>query len=86
MKTHDLSRGSRDAFRLQLQSVGDVTKLTMGHENKGRSPDWHLDRAELTDESTGKFPWHTYGMQQYHLMHVCHGTYTAVTAVLNRLE
>lgn len=53
-KGKELSRGSRDSFRMQLQSVGEVTMLTLGHENKGHSPDWHLDQAELTDESTGK--------------------------------
>ena len=40
---------------MQLQSAGEVTKLTLGHDNKGYSPEWHLDCAELLDESTGKW-------------------------------
>ena len=40
---------------MQLQSVGEVTKLTLGHDNKGYSPEWHLDCAELLDEGTGKW-------------------------------
>ena len=52
-KEEDFTRGSRDTFRMQLKAVGAVTRLTVGHDNRGANPDWHLDQVELTDEEAG---------------------------------
>ena len=35
-------RGETDTFRLQLPWVGRLRTLTIGHNNKGPGPEWHL--------------------------------------------
>lgn len=42
-------RGSKDTFELRLQAVGKLTAVTVGHDCRGRSPDWHVDTIEVTD-------------------------------------
>ena len=36
--------------RLQLPNVGKVRTLSIGHNNKGPGPEWHLEMVELLDE------------------------------------
>lgn len=55
--------------RLELPLIGQPRKLTIGHNNKGPSPDWHLELVEVVEESSGKrylFPcnkWLAVGME-----------------------
>ncbi|DBB10366.1 TPA: hypothetical protein ACH3X3_001925 [Trebouxia sp. C0006] len=53
-RPEDFLRGGEDTFRMELQALGDIVKLTVGHNNSGRKPGWHLDHAQLLDEETGK--------------------------------
>lgn len=39
--------------RIQTPPLGKLQKLTIGHNNKGSAPAWHLDMVEVTDETTG---------------------------------
>jgi len=50
----DFLRGGEDTFRMELQALGDLVKLTVGHINSGRNPGWHLNHAKLLDEETGR--------------------------------
>jgi len=53
-RPEDFLRGGEDTFRIELQALGDIVKLTVGHNNRGRYPGWHLDHAKLLDEETGR--------------------------------
>ncbi|GLC54185.1 hypothetical protein PLESTB_000832700 [Pleodorina starrii] len=43
-------RGQTDVFRLELPHVGRLRALTIGHNNKGEGPDWHLLMVEVAEE------------------------------------
>lgn len=47
---------------MQLKALGEITRLTMGHNNRGRNPGWHLDHATVTHEASGKLNLHTQGL------------------------
>ena len=53
-RPEDFLRGSTDTFRMQLKALGEIVKLTVGHNNRGHNPGWHLDHAEVTDEAHGE--------------------------------
>ena len=40
-RPEDFLRGGEDTFRIELQVLGDIVKLTIGHNNRGRNPGWH---------------------------------------------
>ncbi|KXZ51726.1 hypothetical protein GPECTOR_11g173 [Gonium pectorale] len=44
-------RGQCDMFRLELPHVGALRALTIGHNNAGVSPDWHLMMVEVREEA-----------------------------------
>lgn len=49
----DFLPGSTDTFRMELQALEEIVQLTVGHNNRGQNPGWHLSHAELTDEESG---------------------------------
>ena len=53
-RPEDFLRGGEDTFRMELQALGEIVKLTVGHNNRGRNPGWHVDHAKLLDEETGR--------------------------------
>lgn len=53
-RPEDFLRGNQDTFRVQLKALGEIGRLTVGHNNRGQNPAWHLDRAEVTDEASGE--------------------------------
>lgn len=53
-RPEDFLHGGEDTFRMELQALGDIVKLTVGHNNRGHNPGWHLDHAKLLDEETGR--------------------------------
>ena len=53
-RPEDFVRGGEDTFRMELHALGEIVKLTIGHNNMGHNPGWHLDHAELVDEETGR--------------------------------
>ena len=61
-RPEDFLRGNKDTFRMQLQALGEITRLTVGHNNRGRNPSWHLDHAEVTHEASGELSVHTQGL------------------------
>ncbi|KAG2501257.1 hypothetical protein HYH03_001064 [Edaphochlamys debaryana] len=46
----NFERGSVDKFRLLLPYVGKLRALTIGHNNSGAGPDWHLLMVEVMEE------------------------------------
>ena len=53
-RPEDFLRGNQDTFTMELKALGDIVRLSVGHNNRGRNPGWHLDHAELTDEASGE--------------------------------
>ena len=53
-RPEDFLRGGEDTFRMELHALGEIVKLTVGHNNMGSNPGWHVDHAELVDEETGR--------------------------------
>jgi len=45
--------GQTDNFTVDSADVGDVTALTLGHDNSGLGASWMADSAELVDLATG---------------------------------
>ena len=50
---NNFERGKMDTFTLTLPSVGIVDKIRIGHNNKGPSPGWYLEKVELEVEGKG---------------------------------
>lgn len=47
-KKDSFKRGSVDQFVKELDNVGDlIEKIRIGHDNKGITPGWHLDKVEV---------------------------------------
>jgi hypothetical protein len=47
---NNFERSKTDTFSLKLPSVGTVDKIRIGHNNKGPSPGWHLEKVEVEVE------------------------------------
>lgn len=47
-------RGGKDTFSIACQDLGEVTKIRIGHDNIGQSPNWHLTEARLSEAVSGK--------------------------------
>ena len=69
-RPEDFMRGNQDTFRVQLKALGEICRLTVGHNNRGQNPSWHLDGAEVTDEASGE------------LRHVCACTSVCVSVCM----
>eukprot|EP00056_Hartaetosiga_gracilis_P011787 m.180988 g.180988 ORF g.180988 m.180988 type:complete len:2129 (+) comp13581_c0_seq3:61-6447(+) len=46
-------RSHEDVFVLEAVSLSDLSKILIGHNNKGLNASWFLDKVEITDPSTG---------------------------------
>ena len=41
-------RGAVDKFVLEMEDIGErITKIRLGHDNKGLSAGWHVDKVEI---------------------------------------
>ncbi|CAG9464667.1 unnamed protein product [Pedinophyceae sp. YPF-701] len=47
-------RGNRDEFVIEAANVGEMQKLTIGHDNRGLASAWHLSHVEVDDLTTGQ--------------------------------
>jgi lipoxygenase homology domain-containing protein 1 len=47
------ARGQRDSFRLEMIQLGALTQLLVGHNSRGRAPNWHLKMVEVVEEASG---------------------------------
>ena len=41
-------RGGVDMFRMELEDVGKLRKMRIGHEGKGNRVNWYLDKVDIT--------------------------------------
>eukprot|EP00878_Enallax_costatus_P030567 GHUV01033298.1.p1 GENE.GHUV01033298.1~~GHUV01033298.1.p1 ORF type:complete len:165 (-),score=35.04 GHUV01033298.1:204-698(-) len=41
-------RGQKDDFVIEDVDLGELTAVTISHDNSGNSPSWHLDHIEMT--------------------------------------
>ena len=48
-------RGGVDMFRMELEDVGKLRKMRIGHEGKGNRANWYLDKVEMDSIYTGVF-------------------------------
>ena len=51
----DFERGTTDSFVVEAEDVGPLTAVTIGHDNCGFRPSWHLDQVKVRD-ATGETP------------------------------
>lgn len=48
-------KGSCDKFVLEMDDIGrEITKIQLGHDNKGSDPSWHVDRVEIRRLKEGR--------------------------------
>eukprot|EP01048_Picozoa_sp_COSAG05_P003976 COSAG05_NODE_197_length_14521_cov_113.902995_1_plen_1885_part_00 len=52
-KVDNFQRGTEDEFKLWLHPLGDIKKVTVGHDKQGAAPGWFLENVTVIDESTG---------------------------------
>ncbi len=38
-----------DEFEIKAPDLGALTEITIGHDNTGYGPNWHLEQVEITD-------------------------------------
>lgn len=41
-------------FLVEEEQLGDLQSVTIGHDNTGRHPSWHLNHLTVTDCKTGR--------------------------------
>lgn len=41
----------RTAHRMEMPHVGRIRSMTVGHNNMGRGPSWHLDMVQVRAQS-----------------------------------
>lgn len=44
---NNFEKGQVDEFVVETIDIGTITKMTIGHDNKGLGPAWHLDNVEV---------------------------------------
>lgn len=48
-------KGSCDKFVLELDDIGrEITKIRLGHDNRGSDPSWHVERVEVRRLKEGR--------------------------------
>ena len=40
-------RASIDIVKLEIEDIGNPTKIRIGHDGKGSRPDWFLERVQI---------------------------------------
>jgi lipoxygenase homology domain-containing protein 1 len=51
---NDFERNQTDVFGLECDFLGELTKITIGHDNKGIGASWYLDKVEIFSERENK--------------------------------
>ena len=51
---NDFERNQTDVFGLECDFLGELTKITIGHDNKGIGASWFLDKVEIFSERENK--------------------------------
>jgi hypothetical protein len=58
-------RGATNEFIIDDEELGDLLEVTVGHDNSGHHPSWHLDHLTITNTKTGQtfiFPCRSEGL------------------------
>lgn len=48
-------------FVIDDEELGDIVEVTVGHDNTGASPSWHLEHMTITNTKTGRTYYFTCG-------------------------
>lgn len=51
--TNKFERGCIDTFNIDAADVGKLTKLVIGHDNKGLGASWYLENVTVKNVATG---------------------------------
>lgn len=51
---NNFERGSKDEFIIETESLGEIEKIRIGHNNKGISPGWFLSKVIIDDLSSNR--------------------------------
>lgn len=46
--------GEANEFTIEDEELGDLLEVTVGHDNTGHGPSWHLDHMVVTNAKTGQ--------------------------------
>ncbi len=49
-----MCRGVKNEFFIEDEDLGELLEVTVGHDNSGYSPSWHLDHLVVTNGKTGQ--------------------------------
>ncbi|XP_061409799.1 lipoxygenase homology domain-containing protein 1-like isoform X3 [Lethenteron reissneri] len=52
-RRNNFERGKQDKFTLDSPNLGRLTKISIGHNNRGPSPGWFLDKVVVDDRDAG---------------------------------
>nr|XP_032809632.1 lipoxygenase homology domain-containing protein 1-like [Petromyzon marinus] len=52
-RRNNFERGKQDKFTLDSPNLGRLTKISIGHNNRGPSPGWFLDKVVVDDSDAG---------------------------------
>lgn len=44
---NNFERGAEDKFTIDAPNLGKIRKLTIGHNSKGSSPGWFVDKVHV---------------------------------------
>jgi PLAT/LH2 domain len=50
----DFDAGNLDVFTVEAPHVGSLSRLRIGHDDTGPSPDWYLEWVVVRNETTGE--------------------------------
>jgi PLAT/LH2 domain len=53
-KSYSFERGKTATFELEVFNIGDLTKITIRHDNTGYKPNWFLDNVYVKDQTHKK--------------------------------
>ena len=47
-------RGMANEFIIEDEELGDLLEATVGHDNTGHGPSWHMEHMTITNVKTGQ--------------------------------
>lgn len=51
-RSNNFERGQEDVFKIEAEDVGPIYKVRIGHDNKGGSSGWFLERMHIQRYAT----------------------------------
>lgn len=68
---NDFESGRNDSFRIVATDIGDISMISLSHDNKNGSPGWLVDKVSVYSYRTGK--WYRFPVQRWLATDSCDG-------------